>query len=149
MAREKLDTLLESVPVSFELTESEKIEIEAEARADVEKELKAQKRKEFKDAAKRRLKAQSLVRDGVDETGESVATIFLDLAPAQHFISLDGSRYYHGRTYTLPIGKIQAINDMAYRGHKEESARLGEDMNAFYGRQKMKAFIGPSGLRYQ
>lgn len=132
--------------VAVELTEEEKLSIEAEARKEVAAELKADKKKAFKDAAKRRLKVQSSFRDGKNESGDVVETITLDLAPAQHFICMDGTRYYHGQKYTLPLAKVQAINDMAFRGWKEESARLGEDMAAFYGRRKMNLALGPRGL---
>lgn len=143
------DLEIEQKPMlAVELTEQEKIEIEAEAREEIAAELRADKKKAFKDAAKRRLKVQSSFRDGKNESGETTSTITLDLAPAQHFICMDGTRYYHGQTYTLPLAKVQAINDMAFRGWKEESARLGEDMNAFYGRRKLNSVLGPQGLRH-
>lgn len=135
-------------PLNVQLSEKEKLAIEAEARADLEKELKAEQKKIFKDAVKRRLKAERQFTNGTSEPGDGSLTITLDLAPAQHFICLDGARYYHGKTYTLPINKVQSINDMAFRGWKEESARLGEDMNAFYGRRKMQTVLGPQGLRH-
>lgn len=145
----ELDLEIEQKPLlAAELSEQQKIEIEAEARAEIEAELLADKKKAFKEGAKRRYKAQTAFRDGKNENGESSSTITLDLSPAQHFICLDGARYYHGQTYTLPLPKVQAINDMAYRGWKEESARLGEDMHAFYGRRKMNIVLGPQGLRH-
>lgn len=143
----KVGDALAQLNFDSELTEGEKLKIEAEARAEVTKEMKAAKVKEFKEAAKRRLKMQALFSDGKDEHGEGTESITLNLSPVQPHVCLDGKRYYHGRTYTVSRGVMQVLKDQMFRGWKEESARLGEDMNAFYGRQKMNAAIGPQGMR--
>ncbi len=136
------DDFDDGVSALSDLTESEKLALEKEARTEVAKEAKEKKKQAFKDAAKDRMKAQALFRDGKDHTGADVETITLDLAPAQHFICLDGTKYYHGRTYSLSQNVMAVVKDIAYRGWKEESARLGEDTNAFYGRQKKNSMVG-------
>lgn len=142
------DTEVETRLLSTDLTEKEKLEIEAEARKEIAAEAKALKRKEFKNSAKKRMQQQAAFRDGKDDAGDDLETITLNLAPVQPNICLDGTRYYHGRSYTKSKAVIAVLKDQMFRGWKEESARLGEDMNAFYGRQKMNMAVGPQGTRH-
>lgn len=142
----KLDELLTeaAAPPSSELTEKEKLELEAEAAVEVAKELKAANRKAFKDAAKQRLKKQKLFQAGKDETGDDTQLILVNLGPCAGYVRLDNEVYHHGRAYRLGKGKAQVLLDQMHRTWLHENEIQGKNMNEFYGRQKANSVIGPS-----
>lgn len=93
------------------------------------------------DAMKRLEDAESLrlvAEEGITIGGvnDEMVTITLALAPDTAYLATDGRRYENGKTYTV---KRAVANDLMARqfcGHKNESARLGEDRFAFYQKER-------------
>lgn len=132
-------------PMSAELTEKEKLALEAEARAEVLKDLKAAAKLEFKEAAKRRIQAEQMFSSGKDDSGEDLDTIKLDLASYPRYIILDGTVYHSGRSYTKKRSVIAVLKDQMSRGWRQEAARLGEKTEMVMQRQKT---LTHNGLQY-
>ena len=130
---------------SIELTEKEKLELEAEAKAEVLAAMKESKKKAFKAAAKKRAKAEHLFRSGQDETGEDVEEVKLELASHPKYIMLDGSVYHSGRTYKKKAATARVLRDIMFRGWQQEAARAGENISL--AEQKRKVF-GNAGLQF-
>jgi hypothetical protein len=141
---DKFNALLPAATESVELTEAEKLAIEAEARAEVTKELKAEKRKEFKAAAKQRLKKQTLFQHGKDEEGEDLELVLVQLAPHMPFIRLDNNVFYHGRAYRLSTKTAACIKEQMYRGDMHMHEISGKNMKEFFGQRPAGLKIGPN-----
>lgn len=141
---DKFNALLPRVSESVELTEAEKLAIEAEAKAEVAKELKAEKRKEFKAAAKQRLKKQVLFQHGKDEEGDDTELVLIQLASHMPFIRLDNNVYYHGRAYRLSQKTAASIKEQMYRGDLHSHEISGKNMKDFYGQRPQLMKIGPN-----
>ncbi len=112
--------------IQIELTEKEKLALEAEARREVAADIKASKKKEFKAAAKKRLQAEAMFKSGKDDKGEDLDTVELQLASWPKYIILDGTVYHSGRKYTKRKAVIAVLKDQMDRGWRQEAARLGE-----------------------
>lgn len=132
-----IEATLAGADITVELTEDEKIKLEAEARMEVAKALKAAKMKEFKNAAKKRLQEEAMFRNGKDDSGEDLATIDLVLASYPKYITLDGARYYSGRKYTKRKAVIAVLQDQMDRGWRQEAARMGERTEWVEQKQKL------------
>lgn len=120
----------------FELSEQEKLALEAEATKEVAKELKEKKKKEFKDNLKAALKKQAMFKVGQNEEGDDLVDITIDLAPHAPNIKLDGKIYYHGVKYRFTPKTAAVINETCHRTWLHEAEVHGLDSNAFHGRQK-------------
>lgn len=123
--------------ISVELTEAEKTKLEAEAKREVAAAIKAAKMKDFKSAAKKRLQAEAMFRNGKDDSGEDLDTVELNLASYPKWVTLDGTRYYSGRKYTKRKGVIAVLKDQMDRGWRQEAARLGEKTEWVEQKQKI------------
>lgn len=132
-----IEATLEGTEITVELTEDEKVKLEAEARMEVAKALKAAKMKDFKAAAKKRLQAEAMFRNGKDDSGEDLATIELHMASYPKWITLDGVRYYSGRKYTKRKSVIAVLQDQMDRGWRQEAARMGERTEWVEQKQKL------------
>lgn len=126
-----------SADISPELTEKEKLQLEAEAREEVAKAIRLSKMKEFKAAAKKRLQAEAMFRHGKDDKGDDLDTVDLNLASYPKYIMLDGVMYYSGKRYTKSRKVIQVLKDVMDRGWRQEAARLGERTEWVEQKQKL------------
>lgn len=126
-----------SAEISLELTEEEKIKLEAEARTEVAQSMKLAKMKQFKAAAKKRLQTEAMFRHGKDDKGQDLDTVDLNLASYPKFIMLDGVMYYSGRRYTKSRAVVQVLKDQMDRGWRQEAARLGEKTEWVEQKQKL------------
>lgn len=123
--------------ITVELTEEEKIKLEAEARMEVAKAIKAAKMKDFKNAAKKRLQTEAMFRHGKDDSGEDLATVDLVLASYPKCIILDGVIYHSGKRYTKRRSVIQVLQEQMDRGWRQEAARMGEKTEWVEQKQKL------------
>jgi hypothetical protein len=134
---EELATFGGNEEIQVELTEKEKLKLEAEARQEVAAAIKAAKMKEFKNAAKKRLQAETMFRNGKDDGGEDLDTVDLVLASHPKFIILDGAVYHSGRKYTKKRSVVAVLKDQMDRGWRQEAARLGERTDWVEQKQKL------------
>lgn len=140
-----LDALMAgNADISVELTEAEKTKLEAEAKREVAAAIKIAKMKDFKNAAKKRLQAEAMFRNGKDDSGEDLDTVELNLASYPKWITLDGTRYYSGMKYKKRKGVIAVLKDQMDRGWRQEAARLGEKTEWVEQKQKL---LSRSGLQ--
>jgi len=123
--------------IGVELTEAEKKKLEAEAKKEVAVAIKAAKMKDFKSAAKKKLQAEAMFRNGKDDSGEDNDTIELNLASYPKWVTLDGVRYYSGRKYKKRKAVIAVLKDQMDRGWRQEAARLGEKTEWVAEKQKL------------
>ena len=133
------------IDLAVELSEEDKLALEAEAKAEIESELLEEKKQAFKEAARKRIQQQAMFQEGKDEDGDYAESITLELAPMQHSICIDGKHYLHGKTYRLPRKVIQVIKDQQYQGWRQEEARTKEKATSLFARQKV---LGSNGLRH-
>lgn len=86
-----------------------------------------------KDAMKRLEEEETqrlLVEEGLSVGAgplDEMVSITLDLAPHQPWLSINGKRYEHRRTYTVRRSVANDLMFMQYKGKDNESTRLGED----------------------
>lgn len=95
-----------------ELSADDLAQIEEEAEAEALADILADQRKAAKAKAVKAAKAR-LSRD----PNEQFVTCTLVLQPFQHELILDGRRYFHGRTYTVPRSVYDVFCEQAQRGH--------------------------------
>jgi hypothetical protein len=119
-----------------ELSESEKLALEKEAKAEVLKQIKLSKAKAFKQAAKDRIKADMLFRSAKDATGADLVTVALMLASHPKYIMLDGAVYHSGRKYTVTRPVASVLLDQMHRGWEQEYARISKEERGNLKRQR-------------
>lgn len=127
---------LESDNFSVDLTEEEKVKLEAEARAEVLKHMKLSESKRFKAAAKARIQAEMLFRTAKDASGQGVVTVDLLLASHPKYIMLDGAVYHSGKKHTVSRPVAAVLLDQMHRGWEQEYARLSSDERGNLRRQR-------------
>ena len=96
-------------------------EIEA-AKKVAKEEVLAEQKAKAKKALVAQFKQEEIERLNPDEAQR---TITLDLAPHQETISLDGTIYFHGSTYTVPKSTYDVMLEVQSRGwdHEESLAK--------------------------
>lgn len=102
-------------PKKIELSAEELAKIDDEAEAEATAEILAEQRKRAKAEAVKKARAR-LSRD----PNEQFVTCTLVLQPFQHELILDGKRYFHGRTYTVPRSVYDVFCEQAQRGHQHQ-----------------------------
>lgn len=110
----------------------------AEDRAQIEQKAKEHVRQKRKDKAEADYLAQAIkIEEREYEPADQLEDIVIDLAPfvaSQRFnaafISLDGTRYFHGLTYTVPFKVARTIEDVMARGWEHEREIHGERRKA-------------------
>lgn len=130
--------------IHVELSEAEKIKLEAEAKKEVMAAIKAAKMKDFKAAAKKRLQAEVMFKAGKDDSGEDLDTVDLLLASHPKYIMLDGTVYHSGRKYTKKKSVVAVLKEQMDRGWRQESARRGEKVEDL---MPIRYGVG-AGMRY-
>jgi hypothetical protein len=111
------------------LTDEERAELIAEVQDELNEELKKKEREEFKAQARRNLR----VKKGLEE--EQIA-LLIDLPGNADHIRIDGNRFYHGHTYTIPYSVAETLNHMMDRGWRHEEEVGGANSNEY--RKKLK-----------
>lgn len=110
----------------------------AEARANARKQLDKARVKAAMSRAEnaeieRLEREEGLVATGV--LGEMVQ-IKLDLAINTPWLAIDGKRFYHAHTYTVPRAVANDLLYMQWKTHVNEAIRLGEDRMSFYMKER-------------
>lgn len=151
MAKDKKDELetkliadLTNDSLAADLTEEEKIQVEAEARAEVAKELKAEKIKSLKAAKKAELKKNAFFQQGKDEVGEDTELVLITLAPHTSCLTIDGKKYYPNKAYRLGRKLAAVVKDQMYRGELHDAEIHGKNMSEFYGQRPREMRVGPN-----
>lgn len=109
-------------------------EVEAAKRI-AREEVLAEKKAEAKKALVAQFKQEEIERLNPDE---AMRTITLDLAPHQETISLDGTIYFHGSTYTVPKSVFDVMLEVQSRGwDHEESLHESENVGRRQRRPKL------------
>jgi len=124
-----------AAPGFGELSEEEKAELTAAARAQVEKDLREQRKKEFLRQEMARFKRE--VRPG-----EKMTQIVIDVAGHSDRIVLDGKAFFHGVLYTVTENQARTIQDIMARTWEHEYEVGGANRDIY--RAPTHAIISPS-----
>jgi hypothetical protein len=107
------------------LSDEDKQKIEKQ----VERELEEEAIKKAKDEYKKSLIAEktkkALFKDGKSGEGVGLVPVLIDLPPFSDAIRLDGTAYYHGRTYNVTPEVAATMYEIMHRGKEHEDEVKG------------------------
>lgn len=114
------------------LTDEDKVRIRAEAQAKIDERAKLEAEKAYLES-----QVEELERSRYPETFEEKFDITIDLALYAQDISLNGKKYMHGATYTVPRSTYQTLREQEQWTHRhEQSLKSGDDYNNYYRRER-------------
>lgn len=122
-----------------ELTEAEKAELSAQARATVAEELRSARKKQF-------LKEQINKHRQLAKPGQRIVGITLDLPGHADRIILDGKSFFHGTTYRVPENVYQTMIDIQSRAWEHENEIGGANRDLYKGRAPVNPIVTPNGV---
>ena len=122
-----------------------------EDRAQIRDKAKEHVTKQRRDKAEADYLAEAIREEERSYTpADQFESIVIELAPFvasarfnSAFIALDGTRYYHGLTYTLPRKVVDTIRDIMARGWEHEREIHGESRKADINRRPIHGYLGP------
>lgn len=122
----------------LELTEEEKTELEAQARAQVAEELRAQRKKQF-------LKEQISKYRKIGKPGQKIVPIALDLPGHADKVTLDGTVFFHGALYRVTENVYRTLIDIQARAWEHENEIGGANRDLYKGRKPVNPIVSPHG----
>lgn len=115
-------------------------EEKAAIRREVLEELEA-KRKEAATTDFRKRETLRLQKEEGFVTGNAVkdemVNIHLDLAPHSADIKINGTHYFHGRSYAVARHVADTLNEIQHRGWKHQNEIDGKSMTDFFGQKRV------------
>ncbi len=113
------------IPGEDLLDEKEIAALKAQAREEVAKERKLQARKALLAEMKRDVLSE-------DDPTEEMLDYEITLPSFAAYIMIDGTRFYHGQSYTFAHRQLASVRDIVQSAWKHEEAAFGaRDPNAF------------------
>lgn len=117
----------------------------------VKKEARKSIEKDKKDHARKRLLAEEIaklrVAEGVGGVEDDMVNILIDTAIFANSITLDGKKYWHGATYTVPRHVARSLSDIMFRGKRHQAVDVkGEKLAEFYRSPRQTVINGRSGV---
>lgn len=122
-----------------ELTEEEKDQLDAEARAQVAEELRAARKKEF-------IKQQVQKYRRAAKPGQKICSLTLDLPGHANSIIIDGRSYFHGTTIYIPENQYNSMIDIQARAWEHENEIGGANRDMYKGRTPLNKLVSPNGV---
>lgn len=84
-------------------------------------------------------------RKGPIKRKERMCEITLDLAPHSDRLVIDGTIYFHGRTYTVPQSLFDVMREQQYRGWEHQREIDGKDRDFYRNRANVVLRSGSEG----
>ena len=132
------------IPGAVEIDPISAMELETQARQEVLLEQQKLAQDAFKEAAKKRIKAELQAASGEDP--EALVAIRIDLAPHADRIKIDGIDYHHGMTYNFAPQAVPTILEIMHRTwmHEAEISDTKNRTNAY--RKPYDRVLTPNSL---
>lgn len=135
----ELEDIFESgldISAFAELTPEEMEALKKEAAEQVLAEMRAARKKAF-------LKQQVQKYRQAGKPGQEMIPLTIDLPGHADRVSLDGTVFFHGVTYTVPMDKFRTIIDICARAWEHENEVGGANRDAYKGRAPVNKVIRP------
>lgn len=112
---------IEIDPDDVQLSQEELAEIERKARAQIAKERKDALKKQALDRALEAIRGKAGLVTG-DPEKDRLVDITIDVGKSADGVTINGKKYFLGRTYTVPKHVAETIREVCYRTqmHEEE-----------------------------
>jgi hypothetical protein len=144
-ALSEIDQRLEAQGMPL-LSEEEKEQIRAKAREHVAKKRKEQAEADYLAAAIREEEREHVPEDKWEDITINLAPFVASQKFNSAFLAIDGTRYFHGITYTVTYNQARFMEDIMARGWEHEREIHGERRRADFQRRPIEGMISPGSM---